>query len=117
MSAGTRSDLIGRIIGMLVFLLGVALLVVVFYMAYGLYNQPAAQALGLKFTGNPKTDPQATTIGVQFGTLLFRIAYLFIMSIAGSLVANKGINLYFSALQGMPVTLAGSRKTVSSPPT
>ena len=66
-------------------------------------NAPAADALGLTFKNNPKTDPTAAAIGAQFGVLLFRLAYLFLMSIAGSLIANKGINLYFSGLHGAPI--------------
>ncbi len=103
MRFAVRGDWIGRLIGMLVFALGVALLVVVFYIAYGLFNTPPSAALGLKFTGDPKRDPSATMIGSQFVWLLLRVAYLFIMSISGSLIANKGINLYFSSMQGAPV--------------
>src|SRR5262249_29437115 len=99
-------------------LIGVALLLVVFYVAYGLFTKPPAEALGLKLTGDPKKDATAlsyVSIGVQFTALLFRLAYLFIMSIAGSLIANKGINLYFSAIQGMPGTLFSGKSTVSPP--
>jgi hypothetical protein len=94
------SDWIGRIIGMLVFLLGVGLLVIVFQAAHTLFTRPPDVALGLQFTGNPKTDPPAGRIGTQFGYLLFQVACLFVMSIAGSLIAQKGVNLYFSALRG-----------------
>jgi hypothetical protein len=114
MNAGARSDILGRVIGMLVFLSGVGLLFGVFYIAYRLFNMPAAEALGLKITGDPKRDPAAMTIGAQFAVLLFRIGYLLIMSAAGSLIANKGINLYFSALQGAPVNVTA--KTVLEPP-
>src|SRR5262249_23133194 len=85
--------------------LGVALLVLVFYHAYELFNMKPANALDLKMTGDPKHDPAATTIGVQLAGMLFRVVLLFIMSIAGSLIANKGINLYFSAIQGFRVGL------------
>ncbi|HLK58821.1 MAG TPA: hypothetical protein VKU00_19770 [Chthonomonadaceae bacterium] len=99
----SRHDWFGRIVGMLVFLLGVALLIVVFFMAYHLFNAPPNEALGLHITGNPKTDPTATAIGTNFGWMLLRVAYLFLMAIAGSLIAQKGINLYFSAMKGFPV--------------
>ena len=49
----------GRVVGMLVFLLGVGLLLWVFSIAYGLFHAPPKEALGLTFTGNPKTDPSA----------------------------------------------------------
>ena len=108
-------DTPARIIGMLVFLLGVGLLCLVFWTAYRLYNTPLADALGLNFTGNPKSDPPLAKVGTQLTWLVFRIAYLVIMSVAGSLISNKGINLYFSALQGTPVPLFSRHR--SEPPT
>lgn len=105
MGSETRSDILGRVIGMVVFLLGVGLLLWVFYIAYGLFTATPAQAIGLNITGDPKRDPGAAQIGSQFGWLLCRIAFLFVMSISGSLVSQKGINLYFSAVQGIPVNI------------
>lgn len=93
------TDLGCRIISVLVFLLGVGLLCWVFSMAYHLFNTPAASALNIHFTGNPKNDPGLTRIGSQFGWLLFRMGFLFLMAIAASLVSQKGINLYFTDLQ------------------
>ena len=97
-----RSDLFGKFMGFLVFLLGVGLLLLVFKIAYELFAQKPDAALGLKFTGDPKKDPAAAQIGAHFGTMLFQLAYLFIMSIAGSLIAQKGVNLYCSAMRGKP---------------
>src|ERR1700723_2852454 len=94
-SLHTRGDLTGRIIGILAFLLGVGLLCVVFSMAYTLFHTPPAAALNL-----PKKDPTLSAIGVQFSGLIYRIALLFIMSIASSLVAQFGVKLYFSAMKG-----------------
>ncbi len=105
MQSGVRHDLLGRIVGLLVFLVGVALLGLVFAKAFALFGAPPAEALGLKFTGDPKRDPTAALIGSQFGWLLFRIAYLFIMAIAGSLMSQKGINLYFSSMKGHVVNI------------
>lgn len=115
MTATPHRDAPGRIIGMLVFLLGVGLLLVVFWTAYRLFNTPPADALGLTFTGNPKSDPPLAKVGTQVAWLVLRIAYLIIMSVAGSLISNKGINLYFSALQGTPVHLFSRHR--SEPPT
>ena len=96
-SVRPHTDWIGKIVGMLVFLAGVALLGLVFYHAFDLFNQTPSAVLGLHFTGDPKKDPALATIGSQFAWLLFRVAFLFIMSIAASLIANKGINLYFAS--------------------
>lgn len=95
-----QSDIPGRVIGMLVFLLGVGMLILVFKVAYELFTQSPEAALKLKFTGDPKTDPTPAKIGTHFGAMLLPALYLFLMSIAGSLIAQKGVNLYFSASRG-----------------
>src|SRR5947209_7107090 len=99
MGSGGRGDIVGRLIGMLVFLLGVGLLIFVFIQATRLFGVKPADALGLTFTGDPKKDPTLALIGSRFVGLLLEIGILFLMAFAGSLVAQKGINLYFSALQ------------------
>ena len=106
-----KGDLPGRLIGMLVFLVGVGLLLLVFKAAYGLFAMSPADALALKFTGNAKTDPSAQQIGMSFGWLLIKIAFLFIMSVAASLVSQKGVNMYFSALRGEPVNITARQHT------
>ncbi|MCS6775012.1 MAG: hypothetical protein RMJ43_08360 [Chloroherpetonaceae bacterium] len=98
--SSARGDWGGRIIGMLVFLLGIGLLIVVFQQANALFSRSPDAALGLKFTGNPKTDPTLAQVATRFGYLLLQTGYLVIMSVAGAVVAQKGINLYFSAWRG-----------------
>ncbi len=111
------TDIICRVIGLVVFCVGVGLLVTVFTIAYRLFNSSPAQVLGITFTGNPHKDPGAATIGSQFGWLLFRIGFLLLMSLAGSLVAQKGVNLYLSVSQSFPLLGGtGGRKGTKSPP-
>ena len=117
MRSQSHTDWIGRIMGMLVFLLGVALLIVVFFQAYRRFNAPPNQALGLQFTGNPKTDPTVTAIGTNFIGMMRQIVLLFLMAIAGSLIAQKGINLYFSAMKHLtPHAPSHDVSPVSTPP-
>ena len=99
-SIQARSDLAGRIVGILVFLLGVGMLVVVFRLAYALFNASPSAALGLKFTGNVKTDPTLAMIGTRLGALLVNVLCLFVMAIASSLICQFGVKLYFSAMKG-----------------
>lgn len=99
MNISSRGDLSARVIGMLVFLIGIVLLVVVFYTAFRLFSLPSDTVLGLTFTGDPRRDPSAAVIGTRFGWLFARIAFLFVMSIAGSLVAQRGVGLYFGAIR------------------
>ena len=113
MTSGSRGDILGRAIGMLVFLLGVCLLVVVFWYAFQLFGLSPAKALDLQFTGDPKKDPLLTLIFARFGWILLRIAFLFIMALAASLISQRGINLYFSAMHGSPIA---SRSVVIQSP-
>jgi hypothetical protein len=98
MSSGGRGDFVGRVVGMLVFLLGVSLLVFVFVHAFHLFSLTPDAALRLRFTGDPKKDPLLAQIGSNFGWLLLQVAFLFIMALAASLISQRGINLYFSAI-------------------
>lgn len=90
--------IIAKIIGIAVFALGIGLLLLVFRTAHELFTATPAAALGLHLTGNPKTDPTAMAIGQSFGFLLVKILLLFLMALSGSLIAQKGINLFYSAV-------------------
>lgn len=85
-----RRDWFGSVVGFLVFLGGVALMLLVFRMAYGMFNTPPREALGLR-------DGQAIevqNVGPNLVWVVVRILLLLVMGIAGSLVANRGISMY-----------------------
>ena len=103
MGLGRGGDIVGRAVGMLVFLLGIGMLFVVFWSAFRLFGSSPEAALHLRFTGDPKKDPVLSAIGLQFGWIFIQIAALIVMSLAASFIAQRGINLYFSAMQGSPV--------------
>ena len=88
-----KGDLSARILGILVFLVGIAILVLTFFQAYHLFTTPAKV-----FIPQP-TDaggPKATTVlGSSAVMLLREIGLLFIMALVGSLIASRGIQLYF----------------------
>ena len=90
----------GRLIGLVVFGVGIGLLLMVFSIAYHLFTASPAAALGITITGDPKRDPGAAVIGSHFGLLIVKILLLFVMSAAASLISQKGVNLYFSCAQG-----------------
>ena len=96
-----RPDLFARVIGFLVFLLGIAIIVGVLWLAFQMWNDPnlgiAPAAPASSKAGAAATGPTAADIGIGFGRLILRIGLLFLGSISGSLIANKGIKLYFSA--------------------
>ena len=100
MDSAHRSELPGRIIGMLVFLVGIGLLLLVFKIAYTLFTASPDAALGFHITGDAKVDPGAAKMGQYFGWLIVKIMLLFVMSVAASCIGQRGINLYFSSLHG-----------------
>lgn len=100
MDSAHRSYLSGRIIGMLVFFLGIGLLLLVFKIAYTLFTASPDAALGFHITGDAKVDPGAAKMGQYFGWMVLKIILLFVMSVAASCIGQKGINLYFDSVHG-----------------
>ncbi|MGC8669156.1 MAG: hypothetical protein ACP5VE_13665 [Chthonomonadales bacterium] len=87
-----RGDLFARLLGVFVFLLGLAVILCVLWLGFRMYSDPN---LGLR-SSKPHSPPDAVDIGTAFLRLVVRIALLFLGSICGSLIANKGIRLYFA---------------------
>ncbi len=95
-----HGEIPARLIGMMVFFIGIGMLLLIFKIAYGLFTASPATALGLNITGDPKHDPAAMLIGQSFGWLMIKILLLFLMSVVASLTAQKGVNMYFSGVHG-----------------
>jgi hypothetical protein len=89
----THRDFFGSLVGILAFLGGVALLLLVFKLAYELFKIPPAQLLGIE--GAKKLDLTAATASL-FGVMI-RITLLLVMGLVGSWIANRGISLYTQA--------------------
>lgn len=82
----------GRIVGMAVFVLGVAILVFVFIHAFLLFSASPDELL------SPRgRDSSAAALGSATVLMLIRIGLLFVMTLAGSLVAARGIQLYLGS--------------------
>lgn len=79
------SQLVGRTIGLLVFLCGIAMLVFVFVLGWRIFQNPG-------FTGAVGSGTDG--IVSHLVTLIVRLAFLLAMCVAGSLIASKGILLY-----------------------
>jgi hypothetical protein len=78
------ADPAGRLLGIVVFLIGVAMLVAVFFIAYR----------DLIASGDGSIFQRMFNLPV---TLLFKAGLLLVMGIAASAIANKGIALYAAA--------------------
>jgi hypothetical protein len=85
----------GRFVGILVFLAGIALLVLTFNIAYQAFHQPDI-LLPLRYLQSPKVSP--TFIYMRAALLL---VLLFVMGYVASLIAARGAQLFFSARKEM----------------
>lgn len=90
-----RGDLFGRILGAVVFLGGIAVLVFVFLTAYSFFTTQASE-IKLPPPGGPPGTATAH-LGRSAITLFAQILSLALMALVGSLVAGRGIQLYFHA--------------------
>ncbi len=99
-------DLPGRLVALLVFLLGVAMLVFVFVTALHLFQSPVP---GLDLTTSPGSPPPpAASIGTALAAFARSLLLLGMMTLAGSLLAGKGAHLYFGTVYLPSETVSGS---------
>ena len=87
-------DLAARIIGLVVFALGIAILIASFVIAYKLFTSPTA-GITLSPPGSGGT-PASTNLSRSALVVLIRIGALFIMVMVGSLIASRGVQMYFA---------------------
>lgn len=91
-----RGSVSTSILGVIVFLAGVALLAFTFKLAYDMFMVPPQDALGIK----PKQPIDLGMAGQSFVGLIVKVLMLIVMGLMGSLIANRGVTLF-----------AGSRPT------
>lgn len=92
-SGHVHRDWLCTAIGLLVFLGGIALLVVTFRLAFSIFETPPSTAIGAV---KGKTIDLAAA-GSSVVSLLIKIVLLALMAVVGSMVANRGISLYSHA--------------------
>ena len=85
-----RRDLMGSLIGLAVFLGGIALLLFTFRTAYEMFTVPPARALGL----HPGQPVDLGSAGSNLVGSVFKVILLIIMALVSSHIANRGIQLY-----------------------
>ena len=88
-----RRDGLGVFIGLLTFFFGIALLALTFRAAYALFETPPQAQLGIS-QGKPIDLGVA---GSSIASTVFKVIFLVIMALIGSLIANRGIGLYCGA--------------------
>lgn len=102
MVSSSRGDLFGRIVGFLVFALGLGIILEVLYIAFGMFQSPTVLPAAAAKPG----ASELTALASGFAALLVKIVLLFLGSISGSMLMNRGIGLYFAALQPPATRLA-----------
>lgn len=92
-TAKGTTDLFGSVLGALTFLLGIALLVFTFLRAADMFLNPNQ----IVSANSPGQQQDVTEIGVRFGTVVFQIGLLVVMSIVGAIISTRGIHMYLAA--------------------
>lgn len=110
----------GAILGIVVFLIGVGLVVGVFYQAYGLFNAapPPIPTPAPTATTAKTAEAAASATGAITASLtdfLKRLLALFAMSLAGAIIASQGSALFFRSLTAAP-SLPPPAAPAGSPP-
>ncbi|MBS1717439.1 MAG: hypothetical protein JSS72_06880 [Armatimonadetes bacterium] len=101
-----KRDWLGSLVGMLVFLGGIALLVFTFYRAYALFTTPPQTALGIS---KGSAIDLAKTGESAFG--IFRdVILLVVMSLISSLIATRGIKMYAESQHSVQESARASAK-------
>lgn len=91
----SHGDLSAKILGLFVLLAGIAVLLFVFFTALHLFQGPVAGLDLPSAKGSP--GPNASSIGVALLGLVYKLLLLTVMIVAGSSIASKGVQLYFSS--------------------
>ena len=90
-----RHDLFARILGLVLCLAGVAIITGVIYLSYAMYTDPNLARLPAAPAG--QSGVPVADVGSVFMRLVFRVVLLAVMSVSGSLIANKGIHMFLAS--------------------
>lgn len=94
------TGLAGGLFGILVFLVGVALLGLSFKIAYDMFQIPPAQMFEMQ-EGKPL---DLGGVLPKLMSVVVRILLLLVMAVVGGMIANRGIRLYADARTRSPKT-------------
>jgi hypothetical protein len=89
-----KRDLAARIVGLAVFALGIGILFFSFRATYKLFTSPNGGITVAPTT--PGGPPAVANLGNSALHILLMIGLLFLMVLAGSLVGNLGVKMYFA---------------------
>lgn len=90
MSESRRPDWLGIILGLAVFLLGIAILVFTFLQASEFFAQSPDKVV-------KKEDVDVAQVGKNFADVVLQIGKLLVMSGIGSMISSRGVRMYQAA--------------------
>jgi hypothetical protein len=103
------SDETGRAMGLVVFVVGIALLAIVFKVAYTMLTNPVPGLTEVITTASTPLKPGAAGPVVAFPgvaaaivAFVLKLLALAVLTLVGSIMSSKGIHLYFAAA-GSPI--------------
>ncbi|MFA4015324.1 MAG: hypothetical protein RUDDFDWM_000404 [Candidatus Fervidibacterota bacterium] len=102
---GNGHSTLGSIIGIIVFVIGIALLVASFILTYELFQALEKERLALLQNPTGSEHIAASIISWVLRSI-FRLACLFVMGFIGSLIAARGAHIY-----GASRAIANSHRT------
>ncbi|CUU38614.1 hypothetical protein GXSOP10_1424 [Armatimonadetes bacterium GXS] len=85
-------DWLGRLLSVAVFLTGIGLMLIAFWLAYRMFQTPPQRL----FQGAGSSNPNLGAIVAGIWAALRGILLLVLMAIVGGMIANRGINLYLA---------------------
>jgi len=85
-------DWLGRLLSIGVFLTGIGLMLIAFWLAYRMFQTPPQRL----FQNTASNNPNLGTIATGVWAALRGILLLVLMAIVGGMIANRGINLYLA---------------------
>jgi hypothetical protein len=83
----------GMTLGIITFLVGVALLLATFKMAYDMFSVPPGQVIA---TGQNNSVDLGRS-GDNLVNVVMRVLLLIVMGLMGSLIANRGVSMFTSS--------------------
>jgi hypothetical protein len=87
----TERSGVGMTLGVVTFLVGIALLLLTFKLAYDMFSVPPTQVVA----NTPKGDAvDFARSGDNLATIAVRVLLLIVMGLMGSLISNRGVSMF-----------------------
>ena len=117
MRSRKAGSIAGTLLGILVFLAGVALLALVFKLAIDMFGVEPSKLFGLDQKPGPGGKPAPLDLSKTVTLLmavLVRVLLLLVMALVGGVIANRGIKMFADSRWGAEPARPRRKETVES---